>query len=394
MKILLRAFTVLLAAVLLLSGCSQEISPETTTPPEYPDCPISTQRTGTKRQGILTLGNGFECVDQGSYFMCMVPETGTLWLLYIDNGSDTAIKVCGRPDCTHSGEDCNASFYSGCSICYYDGYLYTFGSMTKQDDVGVLRMNLDGSGQETVFDFDAFCNKYQYGSYAHNEIANGAFTFYVKKLDENGKTISIPYCYKLDGSAKEPVAQETGIRYYDGETRIGYKYDQAAEEICYFRLDPEQGIAEELFRDDHTHYMGYLGTQAEYYCEEGIVYERVYAGGEARALFDTGLRGEQEYLLLCFPDFLAVIDSEKNEDGSYQSHTLHFYDWQYHDLGSVVADYAFHPSLPNPVCGETADRIYFGDLNLPRYYIDKSEFGTGNLILHPLTLPDFSQYEG
>ncbi|MDE7280801.1 MAG: hypothetical protein K2N36_03560, partial [Ruminiclostridium sp.] len=119
----------------ILTGCSNS-----TTLPEPPsNSPIPNLRTGmgTARQGIKT--TGFECTDTGSYFMCNVGSNS--WLLYADHGSDTVIKLCGRPDCNHSDNDCNAYFGSATDICYYDGFLYTY-------DIGsgdILRMNLDGT---------------------------------------------------------------------------------------------------------------------------------------------------------------------------------------------------------------------------------------------------------
>ena len=73
----------------------------------------------------------------------MCQDMQNSFLLYGDHGSDTLVKLCGRPDCDHTGQDCNAYFpQSGSSVCYYDGYLYvtTIGGGAK-----LYRMNPDGS---------------------------------------------------------------------------------------------------------------------------------------------------------------------------------------------------------------------------------------------------------
>lgn len=392
MKKLLRAFAVLLAAVLLLSGCSQEIPPETTAPPEYPDCPISTQRTGTQSQGIMTTSKCFECTEQGDYFASVVYENACNWLLYVDHNSDTVIKLCGRPDCMHNGKDCNASFYGMSGICYYDGYLYAEGTMGAWGTDSVIRMKPDGSEQQILFDSSAFFKKLGYTGSGSTRFANGAVYFLVNKLDENGVGISHNYYYRLDGSMKEPELLDYRVVCFDGEAVIGIAQEQATGEYIYLKADPAQGTTEELFRDDTDHTFGYIGETAEYYCEEGIVYERVYAKNEAKALFDTGLRGAT-YSLQCFPDCMGVIEYESYEDNGIQRMiplALYLYDWKYNYLGSTE----MNDTDAHFICGEPPGRIYVGDGPLPRYYIDKSEFGTGTLTLHPLTLPDFSQYEG
>lgn len=33
--------------------------------------------------------------------------------------------VCGKPDCEHSNENCNAFVYQTWGMQYYEGYLYT-----------------------------------------------------------------------------------------------------------------------------------------------------------------------------------------------------------------------------------------------------------------------------
>ena len=46
------------------------------------------------------------------------------WLLYSEHGSDSVIKLCGRPDCQHNNSDCNAFFPIGINI-FLDGYVPT-----------------------------------------------------------------------------------------------------------------------------------------------------------------------------------------------------------------------------------------------------------------------------
>ena len=388
---------VLLLAVLLIAGCSNPtgdtlnsstgssdlegggttstLDNHELTVPIVDECRVSSKRTGTNRQGITVLANGFECTDIGSYWMC------DSWLLYGDHNSDTVIKLCGRPDCTHSDSDCNAYFGSCSSICYYDGYLYTFG------DEGLYRINLDGSDRLLVFDLPAFMvglhDNYR-GIYAPT-IWNGLLSFDLTKLDGSGNQIGTSFYYKLDGSMKVP--KETGVPLWliktDGDAfcgAIGYDDEGEAREYIYGIWDPNTDTTTEFFRVPETFGINYIGNEAMYYIEDGVVYEYVYSTGTTGALFDTGLEGT--YKLSCFPDVIVV--SEYAEDAHMEDLTLRFYDWNFNHLGSVRIDFPFAGWLISVICGETHERIMLTDSLdfVPRYYIEKSDLGTGNITIH------------
>lgn len=96
--------------VLLLAGCTAPVV-ETTSPPEpeyIGNSPVPNIRTGISSQSMSTLGNGMEVTESGVYFMCYLK--GLTYLLYADHDSDTFVKLCARPDCTHSDRFCNAYF--------------------------------------------------------------------------------------------------------------------------------------------------------------------------------------------------------------------------------------------------------------------------------------------
>lgn len=112
---------VLILCMLLLAGCgipdqtADFIAPIGVHDWMAGESPIPAKRTGLLNQGVFTDSNGFECTNDGMYFM-LSTEQGS-FLCYCDHGSDTVVKLCSRPDCTHSGRDCNAYFNGGRSIC-------------------------------------------------------------------------------------------------------------------------------------------------------------------------------------------------------------------------------------------------------------------------------------
>ena len=120
-----RIFSLLLAAG-VLCGCSTTRAPGEAEKPwnavpteeriEYDwmagESPVPNRRVGLNRGWFM--GDTVQTVsDRGIYFIYrpdwqldVTPPSP--WILYMDHGSDTVIKLCGRPDCTHDTTDCNA----------------------------------------------------------------------------------------------------------------------------------------------------------------------------------------------------------------------------------------------------------------------------------------------
>ena len=386
-------FTILLCTVLAScsnSGPSHEIPLE-----QSSNCPISTMRTGTERQGIKTYGNGFECTDTGSYFMCDI--NGISWLLYVDHDSDTIVKLCGRPDCNHTGEDCNAYFGSAKSICYYNGFLYTFYDESFTPNSGdIIRINLDGTERVTVYNVSSFEKANNCKGRYNPKVLNGIFMADSLIIDENGQTVSKAYYYKLDGSMKVPKFDSFSemLMNADGENFLGVvDYDQENDLYVYGIWEPENGVTTELFKAEDIHTRGYIGTKAEYYVENGIIIENSYTEGKKK-LIDTGLNGN--YQLVCFPDCMVVYEFIPEFSGiALKETTLYFYGWDGSKLGNVRTNYTFNDKLLETglVCGETPERIILTDSfdYVPRYYINKSDFGTGNIEIHAFNMPDFGE---
>ena len=379
----------------VLSGCSDSsISHEI--PLEQSNCPISTMRTGTYRQCIKSMANGFECTQEGSYFMHIEPTIGS-WLLYTDHGSDTVIKLCGRPDCNHNDRDCNAFFNKAYNICYYDGFLYTFdykdSFSTSSGDL--IHMNLDGTERVSVYNTASFVQASGYRTVDCPIIFNGMLFLLCSNVDETGTTVSECYYYKLDGSMDEPKIDsffEPFLR-ADGESVVGpVDYDEENDLFIYGLWHPEKGVTAEFFKAKDIVSYGYIGTKARYYIEDGIIIEDSYTDGKTE-LIDTGLNGN--YRLACFPDCMVIYkyltDEEKLQGVTLEGANLYFYDWDCNDLGSVKINYKLDGSMTGFICGETPERIILTDdyFCTPHYYINKSDFGTGNIEIHALNVPDF-----
>ena len=152
----------------ILAGCGSNRVPDTTVPKKTAveeeqinyewmagQSPVSNRRIGLNRGRYM--GSNVQAVsDKGVYFIYrpdwMVDVTPpSPWILYMDHGSDTVMKLCGRPDCPHNTTDCNAFVEDAQAIHFYNGYLYILGAGATMAENGketywsskLIRMNPD-----------------------------------------------------------------------------------------------------------------------------------------------------------------------------------------------------------------------------------------------------------
>lgn len=334
--------------------------------------PVTNNRTGGCTTSISQKSNGFECTDTGCYWMC-----GPGVLLYSDHGSDDVILLCGRPDCPHSNMTCNAYFSSGNNVCWYDGHLY----VVRGTDL--IRLDPDGSNRLTLLSSTELTNKGGRGSWGHM-VWNDVFTITLWSLDDQGELVEDQFYTTLDSdfSTMKQMSVRTPAQ-TDGEQYIVMDLERS-----YLQLwNPETNALSDL-----TPSVGraFYGAEECWYIEDGIVYRNIYADEKTEAMLDTGLDGDLG--LLCFPDCFVVINYAGATDEWIRptEQILRFYNWNMEPVGELKLDYpgALTPYIP--ICGETAERFYLSDNmdNVPRYYIEKADLGTGGIQLHRMTLPE------
>lgn len=377
-----------LLLMLLLCGCGNQADTEQPTAPnEYiGNSPVPTLRTGIMEQCSTTVMNRFECTEDGVY---VLTDRGD-WILFADHDSDSFVKLCARPDCTHNDYDCNASLRNCQSICWYDGYLYvTSGGGTIQ----LHRIDPDGFNRVKVMDTTSISGGYSgsYGSYLYN----GVMIFTLYKLDDNGKEVSKTFYYKLDGSMEEPQPLEGYLEYRSDGVNILLSGDSRTNELPnmgIYRWNPETKESSYL-TDIQGTLKGYFAQDAYYYILDGIICKEDYDTGTVTQLLDTGLEGCHR--LHAFTDLLVITDDisweETLEGGFMTSQTLRFYNWDFEYLDEISIDYPVPASYlyPDIISGETESRIYLTAhyYGLPEYYIEKSEIGTDAFAIHPVELP-------
>ncbi len=369
---------------------------------------LSGLRTGVIRKcGSLTSGQ-YDCTDKGVYFMCPTlmaesnsgVEISSSYLFFLDHTSDTMIKLCGRPDCTHDTEDCNAVFLNSFTgISYFDGKLYAAKEIPGGPEMYILyRMDPDGTNRVKVLDCSSV-NQGQYTSFGVPQVQHGVFMFYVGYIGDSGEPIYDWYYYKLDGSMDDIEKMISGYCWNDGEAFLHGSpvYATNGEEIGWdlVQWDPDTNTETVIASiSDMDLYIGtmkasYWGINNGLAHYNGQVLKINYPHGDTEVLFETGIR--DGHTTRFFPDCLAVQISGNVEKG--ENDWVRIYSYCGELLGEVEIDVPTN-SRGTLLQGECRDRIFLGTSiasMLPTYYIDKSEFGSGKLELHVLEYPDISE---
>ncbi len=354
---------------------------------------ISSRREGIHRESLPFSGR-FAASENGVYSLNPIdpPNANSQTVLfYTDYGSDTAVRVCSRPDCTHNDESCDAVLQEADIITFYNEHLY-YSEVTVRSDsdyrfsLKVIRVDPDGRNRICVMDTQKYA-QFDNGDFGYPDFSEGMFFFKFFWLDEGGAEQVQTYYYKLDGSLSELQPVDVPLLFgtngdktffYDPEEKVEYSVWNPEEMSLtpLFTLDPETSC--------------YMAEKNAYIMTDNKIYRKDYDTGEETLLFDTGLTGTHR--MRCFPDCIVVMDGiayDGSEPGLEQQ-TLRFYSWEFEPLGEITLDYVIMQGRSSPICAETPDKLLLSTDHrfLPQYYIDKAELGTGNLTLHELKLPE------
>ena len=344
---------------------------------------VSPIRTGEVRQSLFPNPGAFECTDDGFYSLVEF-EDGSTFLFYCDHDSDTLVKLCSRPDCSHNDQNCDAYLEGSHVIRYYDGHLYTT-TYSYRGNYVITRFDLDGRNRTVVLDTADSITGYNGGF--EDGIANGIAFLGFSKMEAQGTVSGTQYYYKLDGSMKQPEeAPQRAFRCSEGDK-------------LFFTASDFEGYPPRLVTwapGGEEEYLTTIAIDDAHYCDDHCYrlidnkfYRIDYGTLKQTLLFDTGLEGE--HILRCFPDCIVIMEGSSVYDPESASlpQTLHFYSWEFEPLGEITVDYKKTIDRTMIICGETENRILLcSDISaLPRYYIDKSEFGTGHITLHEFKLP-------
>ncbi len=388
---------ILLAVCLFLSACSADQT-EAATPDIEPtatfdwmsgESPVPVKRIGVNRFGVNLVTHAIS--PDGIYFTINERYsengiTGTrAYIVYADHGSDTFVKLCGRIDCTHDNEDCNAYVAPPCTLSFYQGYLYAATGETTNRESKLIRMKPDGSDHEVILDLIAFAKDHGGDMVYGFGFAEGVYLFdtyhWVKQesIADSITLISEPlenYRYKVDGSEGEPKLRSGTPFYYCGDNPFAL-YHRTDESPAIGAYDLEKD--EVTYLAEHPGVAGYYDKTAGYYYNDGAICRLDYTTNTEQIMAQTGLSGD--YFLFVFPDCMVLTSTESAESADKN---LYFYNWDYQLIDSVEITFSFQRRLDLILVAETAERIFLSsnEDSSPTHYIDKAELGTGNVQVH------------
>ena len=408
-----KLIALVLIAMVLLTGCQTNGGQSEVVDTKEPTATyewmageslVPSQRMGLKRAGVNNADHSI--APNGVYFMCSTNSSETTgesvsYLLYSDYGSDTVVKLCGRPDCNHENEDCNAYFENGCNIFYYNGYLYateSYGSPGSGAECILYRLDTDGSNRVVIFDFAKFAKEngadYATCRMIDSGVCHITTSRWIKEEHDDGTTglnseDVAYYLYHLDDGSMDETKGGYAPLYHCGDVFMtlmngtrngGYNgYDLSIGD-----WDPDTDTV--TYLTDHPAMAGFYGREYGYYFRDGAVVRLNYDTREEERIIETGLNGS--YYVMFFPECLVLL----NQSFEATDKNLYIYNWAYELVDTIELSYLPNGISPHSaLIAETAERLIFTDAIqtwIPKYYIEKSELGTGNAKIHSFKLPD------
>lgn len=316
-----RTAALLLTLSLLLCGCHKEKSGRENRPLDVEptasyewmagESPVPVKRIGMLQRNAS--GVNVAVSDSGVYF---IPDNGQTetYIYYMDNASDSLIKLCGRADCNHSSSDCNAYIYDGGAMTYYRGYLYVLSGEMSESQCELIRLEPDGSGHTVELDLLDFAIKHD-GAFVDGVLlTDGYLVFSVSGW--SGSTNSVGgssltsgtidnYYYALDGSMSEPqIKESTGLMYSYGDLNLCYSLESrnGGEYGSVWAWEPTTDTM--TYLADHPGVPSYFDQNEGYYFKDGTFYRYDCATLTEEALIETELEGK--YAVCVFSDCIVL----------------------------------------------------------------------------------------
>ena len=331
------------------------------------------------------------------------------------------MKLCGRPDCLHRDDSCNAWLPDTVSrLHYYAGRLYYIDHSMVTDQMvtdlsgqkafqrqAVILYSMDKSGNHKTVETAVYPES-EISDYIGAEVEEYSLG-YVKigltQKDDKGLSHFIrrygsladpDYFTALPGPETDEAFNGLLVNTWGEEILLEYpkKQDGATNAAMQairvlYRWNPREETIKEVGEVPGDRYTSILQDGA-YYAEDGHVYRWDYTDQSAVLIAETGFT--EGNVLYHLPDCWVVTDGIKEQEREESNIiTARFYDLRFAELGEcriACREGSFWGAV---LFGETEGRILFSNSDiddLPAYYIEKSDFGTGEIRLHEYHFPE------
>ena len=145
--------------------------------------------------------------DDGFY----VYNVSTNLVSFVDKKTCTMVPLCSKPDCSHSYIDCDAFYYTLCSIFVYDDELYVVAADDSTSTLCLYQLNKDGSERtlvKTLFAIEDDNTGYSFRFVLHK----GCLYMVTDTFDGEIYTEDdiVLFCYPLDSKDKKEILRHKG----------------------------------------------------------------------------------------------------------------------------------------------------------------------------------------
>lgn len=212
---------VFLLCVFLCIGCASSDSEESSIEMDLSKIHFDTSEKDVDLSTLLS-GGRFCATQDVDYILGRADS----WIYYYDKKNGIFGKMCGRPECEHKGNGCNAYVMGLGDLQVYEGYLYFMTGPSV-----LTRMGLDGMNRETVrvVNDRAGIN----GNWVIHR--DKVYTQVSKQVVDDGKSYEDLYIYEFDLNSQE-----------EGKLLFYQRYEKSVFVEWYFRGDYVYFLIEEL----------------------------------------------------------------------------------------------------------------------------------------------------
>lgn len=355
------------SALLLAVGCNGKNETESEVPSE------SVSEFTPEDRLQANLRDHFFETEDGCYYQCGE------YIYFIPRGGDTSYPLCGKPNCTHDDENCNA--WCGAAFGYYNKSLYAVspGETARQYDI--VKMNLDGTEHEVVAQIEQSSNGTAMFFFHH-----GLLYFYLNDGSVNTmpeeQADSVIIMDLSDFSCTQPFEAyfSEGNRcvplHFFEKKYYGYSdsYREPDAKHYIVELNAEAGEARELVEVQIG--IAYATQTTYYYLEPDSGFRELdLASGELK---DCGLPVEDAWWAAYDEEYIYLMGHARNGG---KEHTLSILTRDYVLLDQIELTQGIYYHYVS------TDRIYFAKNFTEQltHYINKADIGSGELELKEMT---------
>lgn len=376
---------ILIAWFLVLASCNSDYSTPLNT--DYTtETDISFQGDiNDKRYTSFRLSDGcsfsqFVETYEGYYYL------KNFYVYYCSDGISKYVKLCSKPDCRHSDNNCNA--YTGANlIAYYDGYMYYVA--IDQYDYCLFRMNMDGTNHVKIKSISTIQERCT-GFFEHGYLYYYKGTIYGLL----GNTNTVIYRTAVFDKSEGTIVVDTkdnGINTDD--IFLFYPHD---EYIYFYTFSPDTYYSVCRYSMETSKWSDYVNTEmcfqsvltdadkVYWYLNGDGFYEYTYETGTIERVADTvgdGLYG------VSYNDEYIYAYQYYEEKYSPIPPMLYVFDRQYNLIDNVSVDIPMLNYFSPFYLTELDDYVLLSTSindSAPDYYIKKSEFGSGNITVRKI----------